>query len=134
MMQIWCAPHQVDLLIKEAAHSMHEGLFYKTLHNFSVHLCHQPNLQLDMGSRCPKDTNRWAHLERILSWMLQHCCYLLVWIAEKNPASAPDKGWWVMAAAIQPLLELVNVTLVVLQSPNLILSQQKTEIKICLST
>ena len=34
-----------------------------------------------------------------------------------------------MAAAVQPLLNLVNVTLVILQSPNLILSQQKTEIE-----
>jgi hypothetical protein len=34
-----------------------------------------------------------------------------------------------MVGAVQPLLELVNVTLVILQSPNLILSQQKTEIE-----
>ena len=82
-----------------------------------------------MGSTCPKDTNRWACLERILSWMLHHCRHLLVWIAEKNPASAPDDRWWVMAAAVQPLLELVNVTLVILKSPNLTLSQQKIEIE-----
>ena len=36
LMQIWCALHQVDLLVKEASHSMHEGSFYKTFHNFSV--------------------------------------------------------------------------------------------------
>jgi hypothetical protein len=61
--------------------------------------------------------------------MLQHCCRLLVWIAEKNPASALDNRWWVMIAPDQPQFELVNVTLVVLQSPNLILSQQRTKIK-----
>ena len=115
--------------MKEAFHSMHEGSFYKTLHDFSVHLHWLPNLQLEMRSTFPKDTNWWAHLERILSWMLHHCRHLLVWIAEKNPASAPDDRWWVMAAAVQPLLELVNVTLVILQSPNLILSQQKNEIE-----
>jgi hypothetical protein len=129
LMRIWCAPHQVDLLVKEASHSMHEGTFYKTLHNFSVHLCEQPNLQLEMGSTCSKDTNQWAHLDHILSWMLHHCHCLLVWITEKNPGSAPDDRWWVMAPAVLSLLELVNVTLVILQSPNLILSQQKTEIE-----
>ena len=134
LMRIWCVPHQVDLLIKEATHSMHEGSFYKTLHDFSVHLRRQPNLQLEMGSTCPKDTNQWAHLEHILSWMLQHCCCLLIWIAEKNPASAPEDRWWVMAATVQSLLEILNVTLVILQSPNLILSQQKPRSKICLST
>ena len=61
--------------------------------------------------------------------MLHHRCRLLVWIAEKNPTSAPDDRWWVMAAAVQPLLELVNVTLVILKSPNLTLSQQKIEIE-----
>ena len=39
LMQIWGIPHQVDLLVKEASHSMHEGSFYKTLHDFSIHLC-----------------------------------------------------------------------------------------------
>ena len=34
-----------------------------------------------------------------------------------------------MVAAVQPLLKFLNVTLVILQSPNLILSQQKTEIE-----
>jgi hypothetical protein len=59
--------------------------------------------------------------------MLHHRRHLLVWIAEKNPASALNDRWWVMPAAIQPLLELVNVTLVILQSPNLILSQQQKQ-------
>ena len=44
LMQIWCIPHQVDLLIKEASHSMHEGSFYKNLHNVCIHLRQQPNL------------------------------------------------------------------------------------------
>ena len=134
LMWIWCDSHQVDHLVKEASHSMDDRSFYKTLHNFRVHLCHQPNLQLEMGSKCPKDTNQSAHLEHILSWMLQHCCCLLIWIAEKNPASAPEDRWWVMAATVQSLLEILNVTLVILQSLNLILSQQKPRSKICLST
>ena len=90
LMQIWCTPCQEDLLVKETSHSMHDGSFYKTLHNLSIHLCHQLNLQLEMGSTCPKDTSQWAHLRRILTWMLQYRRHLLVWIAEKNPASAPD--------------------------------------------
>ena len=67
LMQIWCTPHQVSLLVKVASCSMHEGSFYNTLYDFSIHLHHQPNFQLEMGSTCPKDTNKWAHLECILS-------------------------------------------------------------------
>jgi hypothetical protein len=54
--------------------------------------------------------------------MLKHRRQLLIWIDEKPPASAPDDSWWLMTAWVQPLLELVNVSLVILQSPNIILS------------
>jgi hypothetical protein len=39
---------------------------------------------------------------------------LLIWIDEKKLASAPDDSWWLMMAGVRPLLELVNVTLVIL--------------------
>ncbi len=56
-MRICCAPHQIDLVMKDVSHSLDDGLFYKTAHDFSVHLCRQKNLQLEMGSTCPKDTS-----------------------------------------------------------------------------
>jgi hypothetical protein len=65
----------------------------------------------------------------MLSWMLEHRCQLLIWIYEKKPASASDDSWWLMTAGVRPLFKLVNVTLVILQSPNIILSQQTSEIK-----
>ncbi|KAH8941177.1 hypothetical protein BDL97_14G024200 [Sphagnum fallax] len=129
LMRIWCALHQIDLVVKDVSHSLNDGLFYKTAHDFSVHLRRQQNLQLEMGNTCPKDTNRWVHLERMLSWMLEHRRQLLIWIDEKKPAFASDDSWWLMTGGVRPLLELVNVTLVILQSPNLILSQQTSEIK-----
>jgi hypothetical protein len=54
--------------------------------------------------------------------MLEHRCQLLIWIDEKKPVSALDDSWWLMTARVWPLLELINVTLVILQSPNIILS------------
>ncbi len=62
-MRIWCAPHQIDLVVKEVSHSLDDELFYKTAHDFNVHLRYQQNLQLEMGSTCPKDINRWVHLD-----------------------------------------------------------------------
>ncbi len=52
----------------------------------------------------------------------------MIWIDEKKPASALDDTWWLMTAGVQPLLELVNVTLVILQSLDIILSHQTSEI------
>jgi hypothetical protein len=44
LMRIWCAPHQVDLVVKDIGHSLDDGLFYKIAHDFSVHLRRQQNL------------------------------------------------------------------------------------------
>jgi hypothetical protein len=128
-MRIWCAPHQIDLVVKDVNHSLDDGLFYKIAHDFNVHMRRQQNLYLEMGSTCPKDTNRWVHLKHILSWMLEHRRRLLIWIDEKKLAFALDDSWWLMTARVRPLLELVNVTLVILQSPDIILLQQTSKIE-----
>jgi hypothetical protein len=65
----------------------------------------------------------------MLSWMLEHRLGLLIWIDEKKPTSALDDSWWLMTVKVWPLLELVNVTLVILQSPDIILSQQTSKIE-----
>ncbi|CAM6003781.1 unnamed protein product [Sphagnum balticum] len=54
LMRIWCAPHQIDLVVKDVSHSLNDGLFYKIAHDFSVHLRHQQNLQLEMAVRALK--------------------------------------------------------------------------------
>jgi hypothetical protein len=54
---------------------------------------------------------------------------LLIWINEKKPAFAPDDLWWLMIAKVWPLLKFINVTLVILQFLDIILSQQTSEIE-----
>jgi hypothetical protein len=44
LMCIWCAPHQIDFVVKDVSHSLDDELFYKTAHDFSVHLHRQQNL------------------------------------------------------------------------------------------
>jgi hypothetical protein len=36
-MCIWCAPHQIDIVLKDVSHSLDDRLFDKTAHDFSVH-------------------------------------------------------------------------------------------------
>ncbi len=74
LMRIWCALHQIDFIVKDVSHFLDDGLFY----DFSVHLCRQQNLQLEMGNTCLKDTNQWVHLECMLSWMFEHRRQLLI--------------------------------------------------------
>jgi hypothetical protein len=54
--------------------------------------------------------------------MLEHRHQLLIWIDENKPASAPNDSWWLMMAEVWPLLALINVTLVILQSLDIIFS------------
>ncbi|KAI9912307.1 hypothetical protein PsorP6_005404 [Peronosclerospora sorghi] len=129
LMRVWCAPHQGDIVIRAATNEIDNGAFYKTAHAFSVHLRQQQNLILEMQVRCPRDTNRWMYFERILSFMLKHRRRLEQWIEEKRPVSAPSPTWWVMCASVQPLAELCNTTMTILQSHDMILYQQMAEIK-----
>jgi hypothetical protein len=59
ILRVWCAPHQMDIVVKKVTKAMMNGLFYKTAHAFSVHLRAQQNLIAAMnGKKCPKDTTR----------------------------------------------------------------------------
>ncbi|KAI9919097.1 hypothetical protein PsorP6_011424 [Peronosclerospora sorghi] len=149
LMRVWCVPHQGDIVIRAATNEMDNGAFYKTAHAFSVHLRQQQNLilemqvqyppadnsymsqslNLDMQVQCPRDTNRWMYFERILSFMLKHRRRLEQWIEGKRPVSAPSPTWWVMCASVQPMGELCNTTMTILQSHDMILCQQMAEIK-----
>ncbi|KAI9911316.1 hypothetical protein PsorP6_009034 [Peronosclerospora sorghi] len=115
LMRVWCAPHQGDIVIRTATNEMDNGAFYKTAHAFSVHLRQQQNLILEM--------------QRILSFMLNHRRRLEQWIEEKRPVSAPSPTRWVMCTSVQPLAELCNTTMTILQSHDMILCQQMAEIK-----
>ncbi|CAK9866324.1 unnamed protein product [Sphagnum jensenii] len=77
-----------------------------------------------MGNKCPKDTNRWAHFQDQLQWLLTHRIKLLEWIEQRQHASSPTVEYWIITCAINPLVKVCNVTLVNLQQRNLCLSQQ----------
>ncbi|KAI9920935.1 hypothetical protein PsorP6_002616 [Peronosclerospora sorghi] len=108
--RVWCAPRQGDIVIRAATNEMENGAFYKTAHAFSVHLRQLQNLILEMQVLYPPADNEQ-------------------WIEEKRPVSAPSPTWWVMCASVQPLAELCNTTMTILQSHDMILCQQMAEIK-----
>jgi hypothetical protein len=38
ILRVWCAPHQMDIVIKKVTKAMMDDLFYKIAHDFLVHL------------------------------------------------------------------------------------------------
>jgi hypothetical protein len=129
VLRVWCPPHQMDLVIQDATVQISDGLFANTTHSFTVRLRQQGNLQLEMGSKCPKDTNRWAHFQGQLLWLLTHRVRLMQWVVDRQPASSPSVAYWIIAAAINPQAKACKVTIVNLQKHDIVLSQQMAEIE-----
>ena len=64
----------------------------------------------------------------MICWMLENNLQLLEHIKEKKPEQAPSSSWWIIAAAVEPVAAAINTTFVILQSRELILSQQRVEV------
>ena len=66
-------PHQIDLVVKQAAESVADGAWIKFTWFFSIYLRKQVNLITRMNAKCPKQTNRWTHLGRLLTFLKCYC-------------------------------------------------------------
>ncbi|KAH8973996.1 hypothetical protein BDL97_01G078100 [Sphagnum fallax] len=94
VLRIWCVPHQLDIIVKNATHGVLDEAFYKVAHAFSVHLRAQQILITEMGSKCPKDTMQWVAFDNVLRWLLEHRCRLMIRVADKRPVQVPSTQWW----------------------------------------
>jgi hypothetical protein len=129
VLRVWCPPHEIDFVIKDATCKISGASFSKITHAFTIHLRQQANLQLEMGSKCPKDTNRWVHFQAQLEWLLKHRVRLMEWVVQRQHGSSPTVTYWIIAATINPLAKFCCATLIVLQHRNITLSQQTDRIE-----
>jgi hypothetical protein len=108
ILHVWCAPHQMDIVIKKVMKAMMDGLFYTIAHAFPVHLRAQLNLITEMdGAKCPKDTMRWVAFGKMLKWFLHRYHQLLQYIEEKQPIQALSPAWWIMCIVVAPLFKMM---------------------------
>jgi hypothetical protein len=126
--RIWCVPHQLNIVVKNATHGVLDEAFYKVAHAFSVHLRAQQILVTKMGSKCPKDMMRWVAFDSILHWLLEHRRRLMIHVVDKRSVQAPSTQWWVIAGTLAPLFEQIAVTFATFQSSNFVISQQRQEV------
>ncbi len=111
--------------MKSGMNNIQDGQFYKDAHAFLVYLRAQQILTAEMGTTCPRDTNRWTHVTAMLSWMLKHRVRLFQRIEEKHPHQVPSAMWWIIASGIVLVGEEINKLFVKLQGNLLVLSQQR---------
>jgi hypothetical protein len=71
--RIWCAAHQLDLVIQSVISSRCEDTFYETLTGLISHLRRQQRLVAETKSTCPAvASTRWLSLGRVVKWLSKH--------------------------------------------------------------
>jgi hypothetical protein len=126
VLRIWCTPHQINIVVKAAVEAIDNGVWVKQVYTFSVFLRAQDNLIIKMNVKCPKKTNRWAHLGRLLNFYISYRRPLLEYTQNKQPKLMPSDLWWVITYAVAPAIDSINITLVQLQARSLLITQQET--------
>ncbi|OWZ17346.1 hypothetical protein PHMEG_0008728 [Phytophthora megakarya] len=120
--------HQIDIVVKSSAKGIEDGHWINFLNAFSVFLRSQDNLIISMNVKCPKKTNRWVHLGRLLTFYKAHYRKLITYTREKRPEMLPSDEWWVVTFSVSPVIDTINVTLALLQKRSLRIAQQEDHI------
>jgi hypothetical protein len=80
VLRIWCALHQIDLVVKSAAEEFAGDEWIKFAWSFSIFLRAQANLITSMAVKCPKKTNCWTHMGRLLQFFKDHRRKILAYV------------------------------------------------------
>ncbi|KAE8966950.1 hypothetical protein PF005_g28659, partial [Phytophthora fragariae] len=129
VLRVWCAAHQMDLVMKAGFAIFGSGDFVKKTKDLIVHLRRQKKLSTEMGGAAKKLTNRWLYMGNALQWIVTNHFRLEEHLGE-NEAVAPTPSWWVNAAVVCGITVVVNVTFVKIQGKDVLLSQQMAEIEL----
>jgi hypothetical protein len=90
------------------------------------HLRRQQNLIQDMKSACPTyATTRWILMGKVLRWLKDKRMTLLPHFQEKQPACAPPNEWWILVSIVQPLIERIERTFMLLQGSEALVCEQR---------
>jgi hypothetical protein len=124
VLRIWCAPHQIDIVVKAAAEGIKDGIYVKQAYTFSVYLRAQDILIIEMNVKCPKKTNKWVHIGRLLLFYKSYRRPIMKHSKEKRADMIPADNWWVITYAVSPAIDSINVTFAELQTNSLLISLQ----------
>jgi hypothetical protein len=107
VLRIWCPAHQIDIVVKASSEGIFEGSWIKVAYRWWVFLGAQDNLIISMNVKCPRKTNRWVHLGRLLNFHKQYRRQLISYTNEKRPHEAPSSDWWVVTYSIAPVVDAI---------------------------
>jgi hypothetical protein len=114
-LRIWCALHQIDIVINSAAEELTDSKWIMFALSFSIFLRAQANLIANMTVKHPNNMNRWTHLGRLLQFFQDHRRRIVAYVSMHNPEQTSTSAWWVITFAVSPAINAINVTFVILQ-------------------
>ena len=72
--RVWCAAHQLDLVMQDVLKSMHNERFVNTARLLTGHLRRQKNFIRKIRSTCPRFISaRWLSMGRLLNRLKSNC-------------------------------------------------------------
>lgn len=84
--RIWCAAHQLDLVVQDRFKSMFNETFVHAIQGITGHLRRQKNLIQRMKATCPCFIDsRWLSMGRLLNWLIDKRREVQRHFDEKNP-------------------------------------------------
>lgn len=124
--RIWCALHQLDVVIQKCVLEYFCDDFYSTLTGLIGYLRRQQNLVQAMKKKCPKvaDT-RWLSLGRVCNWFCENKLDVCQYLNVKKPTCTPKSQWWLYLAACATIIKEVNVAFVAGQGLTTLVGEQK---------
>jgi hypothetical protein len=121
---IWCAAHQLDLVVQARFKSMFNEQFVHVIQGITGYLRRQKNLITSMKSTCP----RFIYT-RLLDWLIAKRLPLQAYFEEKQPPCRPLNEWWIEVYALAEVVSLINITFRELQGNQLLLDEQKKHLE-----
>ncbi|CAM6023710.1 unnamed protein product [Sphagnum balticum] len=131
VVQIWCALHQLDLVVHVAVDEVDGDTWLKTTYTLSTYLRKQSNLITEMGETCPKKMNRWLALGSVLKFYITHVPRIVAFLDERREqvgnVASPflTSSWWLLTYALAPVIAIIIETVVKLQARDLVICQQR---------
>ena len=128
--RVWCALHQLDLVVQKAVLNFFNDDFYSTLTGIIGYLRRQQNLIEEMGAKCPKvGGTRWLSLGKVSKWILHNRVRIMQYFDARKPACEPNGQWWIHLAVCDGIMNEVNTTFVSGQGLSTLVSQQVADLE-----
>ena len=129
--RIWCALHQLDLVVQKSMKIFSDTPFYSTLTALIAYLRRQQNFIQEIKSKCPKvaDT-RWLSLGKVCNWLCKYRIQIIGYFDSKNPKPpcTPTLEWWVIVATMAKIMSEVDISFVSSQGLRTLLQEQSNSL------